>query len=121
MIESRIRRERYSSAIDGMGSEILELTRDLFRPYNQPRRESTVSRTSGWTPDSSIGPGSRSHRDSIMAITQHDNPQLQSEPTSGSESASPALAAPDTTWWNQYKPSLSPIPSMSCQRGARRI
>ena len=32
--ESRLRREQYATAIDAMGSEILELTRDLFRPYN---------------------------------------------------------------------------------------
>ena len=109
--ESRLRRERYSSAIDAMGSEILELTRDIFRPYSS-RRESTTSRTSGWTPESSVGPGSRSHRSSIMASTQLDIPQLQTQSdTPSSGQASPA--APDTTWWNNYKPSLSPIPSMS--------
>jgi len=109
--ESRLRRERYSVAIDAMGSEILELTRDIFRPYSS-RRESTASRTSGWTPESSTGPGSRSHRSSIMASTQLDIPQLQTQSdTPSSGQASPA--APDTTWWNNYKPSLSPIPSMS--------
>jgi hypothetical protein len=120
--ESRLRRERYASAIDGMGSEILELTRDLFRPYSSPRRESTVSRSSGWTPESSAGPkspiplGNRSHRGSLTAALR-DSPQLQtqlsSEPNSSSGPASPALGRPDPTWWTGYMPSLSPIPSMS--------
>ena len=108
--ESRLRRERYATAIDAMGSEILELTRDLFRPYNSPRRESTVSRSSAWTPESSSG--QRSHRGSISAAL-HDKPQVHSEPTSGSGPPSPAIGRPEQTWFNAYMPSLSPIPSMS--------
>ncbi|KAK0124256.1 hypothetical protein ONS95_009229 [Cadophora gregata] len=118
--ESRLRRERYASAIDDMGSEILELTRDLFRPYSSPRRESMVSRSSAWTPESSTGPrspgpmGNRSHRGSLMAAL-HDAPKLQTaqEPSSGSTPSSPALGRPESTWWTGYMPSLSPIPSMS--------
>ncbi|CZT51998.1 uncharacterized protein RSE6_13231 [Rhynchosporium secalis] len=118
--ESRLRRERYASAIDDMGSEILELTRDLFRPYSSPRRGSTVSRSSAWTPESSTGPrspglvGNRSHRGSLMAAL-HDAPTLQTapEPSSGSTPSSPAIGRPESTWWTGYMPSLSPIPSMS--------
>ncbi len=120
--ESRLRRERYASAIDAMGSEILELTRDLFRPYSSPRRESTVSRSSGWTPESSAGTrspiplGNRSHRSSLAAVLR-DSPQLQTqrtpEPSSGSGPPSPAVGRPDPSWWTGYMPSLSPIPSMS--------
>lgn len=114
--ESRLRRERYASAIDKMGSEILELTRDLFKPYGSSRRESTVSRDSGWTPDSSAHPGSRSHRSSILASSQLDIPQLQMstpEHQSSSGQASPALPTGDSAWYNNYKPSLSPIASIN--------
>ncbi|KAE8451528.1 hypothetical protein EG329_003601 [Mollisiaceae sp. DMI_Dod_QoI] len=117
--ESRLRRERYASAIDAMGSEILELTRDLFRPFSNSRRESNVSRSSGWTPESSAGPKSptlpRSHRGSLMAAL-HDTPKLQTnfEPSSGSKSGpDPGSDRPESTWWTGYMPSLSPIPSMS--------
>ncbi|TVY68702.1 hypothetical protein LSUE1_G007236, partial [Lachnellula suecica] len=117
--ESRLRRERYAGAIDAMGSEILELTRDLFRPYNSARRESTVSRSSGFTPESSDAPMSppmRSHRGSLIAAL-HDTPQLQTQlppaPASGSSASSPAQGRPESTWWSGYMPSLSPIPSMS--------
>jgi hypothetical protein len=104
--ESRLRRDRYASAIDAMGSEILELTRDLFRPYSS-RRESEASRNA-WTPESSTG--QRSHRNSI-SNRNDESIQSKSEPTSGSGPASPAGARNDT--WNNYMPSLSPIPSMS--------
>ncbi|KAF4637949.1 hypothetical protein G7Y89_g125 [Cudoniella acicularis] len=113
--ESRLRRERYSSAIDAMGSEILELTRDLFRPYSTPRRESNVSRSSDWTPESSnapMSPAMRPHRGTIVTSLR-DNPPLQAEPSSGSPGSSPAVGKGDTNHWNGYMPSLSPIPSMS--------
>ncbi|KAG9231104.1 hypothetical protein BJ875DRAFT_130673 [Amylocarpus encephaloides] len=110
--ESRIRRERYAGAIDAMGSEILELTRDLFRPYTQKEREQSVmSRNSEWTPESSAGPLSppmRSHRGSS------GTPQPQSANTPESTNPSPAAGGrPESQWWNGYMPSLSPIPSMS--------
>lgn len=114
--ESRIRRGRYSEAIDSMGSEILELTRDLFRPYSKARRASSTSRSGDvWAPGSAgpkASPDVHTHRGSIMAAL-HDGPQLQSnqEPTQGSTASSPAVR-PDSTWWGGYMPSLSPIPSM---------
>ncbi|KAM0136017.1 hypothetical protein ACHAO1_004846 [Botrytis cinerea] len=132
--ESRIRRDRYASAIDAMGSEILDLTRDLFRPNTGPRRDSSTSRASEFTPESSAAP--RSHRGSLVGAMK-ENLQLQnSEPRSGSRpptrptsrsnsrpgsranSAGPPSPVPtqqNPQWWSQpgYMPSLSPIPSMS--------
>ncbi|KAK2627292.1 hypothetical protein QTJ16_003258 [Diplocarpon rosae] len=118
--ESRLRRERYASAIDDMGSEILELTRDLFRPFSSPKRASTLSRPTAWTPESSTGPrspeppGMRTHRGPLMAAL-HDTPKLEIA-TESSSSASPTSTAtgrPESMWWKGYMPSLSPIPSMS--------
>ncbi|PQE16920.1 lifeguard 2 protein [Rutstroemia sp. NJR-2017a BBW] len=132
--ESRIRRDRYALAIDAMGSEILELTRDLFRPSNRPRRDSTVSRASEYTPQSSVEP--RSHRGSLNGAIK-DNAQQHPETRSSSRapsrpgsrsnsrpgsrsndagSSSPSFTRserPETQWWSGYMPSLSPIPSMS--------
>ncbi|CAK7205852.1 hypothetical protein SEUCBS139899_008631 [Sporothrix eucalyptigena] len=87
--ESRMRRERYGAAIGAMGSEIFDLTRDLFRPMipavaTAPtkghgvsgRRESVTSQGSAgvsagtsaveFTPQSSEP--SRSHRGSIASV-----------------------------------------------------
>ncbi|CAK7209781.1 hypothetical protein SCUCBS95973_000557 [Sporothrix curviconia] len=79
--ESRVRRERYAAAIGAMGSEIFDLTRDLFRPMlpvmaTTPRRESVTSQGSTgvsagtsaveFTPQSSEP--SHSHRGSIASV-----------------------------------------------------
>ncbi|SPO02694.1 uncharacterized protein DNG_05367 [Cephalotrichum gorgonifer] len=94
--ESRIRRERYGGAIAAMGSEIFDLTRDLFRPM-ESRRESGTSWGGGeWTPQSSG--------------------HVNSAPPSATVPDSPAAAGTPTNpnWGsNNYMPSLSPILSMS--------
>ena len=114
--ESRLRRERYSSAIGAMGSEILDLTRDLFRPMNPPRRDSSVSQTSEWTPQT---PDPKSQRNSFGS-TSRDQVQPNSTPNSAPSSAglsqhSPSHGPSGSGNWNsqQYMPSLSPILSMS--------
>jgi hypothetical protein len=111
--ESRLRRERYSSAIGAMGSEIFDLTRDLFRPM-AVRRESTTSQTSGveFTPQSSEP--SRSHRGSMGSVFR-DTPQASgsnSAPASAGMPMSPT--GPPAGWQAEnFIPSLSPILSMS--------
>lgn len=94
--ESRIRRERYGGAIAAMGSEIFDLTRDLFRPM-ESRRESGMSWGGGeWTP--------------------HSTGQVNSAPPSATVPESPAaIGTPANQNWgsNNYMPSLSPILSMS--------
>lgn len=94
--ESRIRRERYGGAIAAMGSEIFDLTRDLFRPM-EARRESGTSWSAGeWTPQSSG--------------------QVNSAPPSATVPDSPGpTGTPTNQNWgtNNYMPSLSPILSMS--------
>ncbi|KAI1077289.1 hypothetical protein F5B20DRAFT_583535 [Whalleya microplaca] len=107
--ESRLRRERYSTAIGAMGSEIFDLTRDLFRPM-KIRRDSTNSLSSEWTPQVSE---TKSQRNSLnSAVREHG--QSNSAPASASLTNSPVCAPPPTAnWTSQYMPSLSPILSMS--------
>ncbi|TPX18816.1 uncharacterized protein E0L32_011495 [Thyridium curvatum] len=114
--ESRIRRERYSTAIGAMGSEIFDLTRDLFRPM-AARRESVNSQISApeFTPQSSEP--SRSHRGSFGSVSREAGPS--SGPSSAPASANLPPLSPVTGPQNQgnyqsnYMPSLSPILSMS--------
>ncbi|KAK0707461.1 hypothetical protein B0H67DRAFT_495960 [Lasiosphaeris hirsuta] len=118
--ESRIRRERYGAAIGAMGSEVLDLTRDLFRPMPTARRESTNSATSGTvelTPQSSEP---RSHRESAGSAfggNSHNNantPSAASAPSSSVQVSSPTVGPSNGNWpTNNYMPSLSPILSMS--------
>ncbi|KAF6813790.1 hypothetical protein CMUS01_12761 [Colletotrichum musicola] len=108
--ESRIRRERYSSAIGAMGSEIFDLTRDLFRPM-AARRESGVSQAE-WTPQSSEP--TRSHRGSLNSVYRETPGESSSAPTSANVTISPAGGTPNNAnWTSNYMPSLSPILSMS--------
>lgn len=95
--ESRIRRERYGGAITTMGSEIFDLTRDLFRPM-EARRESGTSWSGGeWTPQSNGHINSAS-----PSATIPDSPAAAGTPTN------------NPNWGtNNYMPSLSPILSMS--------
>ncbi|KAK3998271.1 hypothetical protein QBC44DRAFT_228203 [Cladorrhinum sp. PSN332] len=112
--ESRIRRERYGAAIGAMGSEVLDLTRDLFRPM-PARRESMTSATSGTvelTPQSSEP---RSHRGSISsAVGNNQGGSSANTPTSACPSPSPGPPSNPNQWQSSnYMPSLSPILSMS--------
>ncbi|KAI9761755.1 MAG: hypothetical protein M4579_000849 [Chaenotheca gracillima] len=89
--ESRMRRDRYAGAIDAMGSEILDLTRDLFRPTPKSEVSSPESRDGAW----SSRPGS-------LSSAVQESPNSLKSPTRQESSSFPA-----------YKPSLSPILSMS--------
>ncbi|KAK8069845.1 hypothetical protein PG994_006461 [Apiospora phragmitis] len=111
--ESRIRRERYNSAIGAMGSEIFDLTRDLFRPM-RTRRDSNTSQTSEWAPQMSE---SRSQRNSMSSVFGREaaQPQPHSAPATASIPVSP-IGGPNNSNWqsnSNFMPSLSPILSMS--------
>ncbi|KAK8115939.1 hypothetical protein PG984_012441 [Apiospora sp. TS-2023a] len=112
--ESRIRRERYNSAIGAMGSEIFDLTRDLFRPM-RARRDSNASQTSEWAPPMSE---TRSHRNSMTSVFGREAGQQQSHsaPASAGIPVSPSGGPSNNTNWqsnSNFMPSLSPILSMS--------
>ncbi|RGP77674.1 hypothetical protein FLONG3_4247 [Fusarium longipes] len=107
--ESRIRRERYSVAIGAMGSEIFDLTRDLFRPMVAQARRDSASSQDQFTPD--LREPEQSRRGSVGSNVG-ESPQPASKtanvPTSPSGNNPPNL-----NWSGNYMPSLSPILSMS--------
>ncbi|KAF7542172.1 hypothetical protein G7054_g66 [Neopestalotiopsis clavispora] len=107
--ESRLRRERYNSAIGAMGSEIFDLTRDLFRPM-KVRRDSDSSQASEWTPQVSATLP-RSSTGSLFGKEPASQPS--SAPTSAGVPISPSGPPPNVNWSSGYKPALSPILSMS--------
>ena len=107
--ESRIRRERYASAIGMMGSEIFDWTRDLFKPLSAATRESGPS--DGWTPESSEP--TRSQRGSFGSSYRGEF-MTNSDPSSANLPMSPTGAPQNSiNWTSNYMPSLSPILSMS--------
>ncbi|KAH5173603.1 hypothetical protein HBH77_209510 [Parastagonospora nodorum] len=123
--ESRLRRDRYSSAFDAMAGDIMDLTRDLWRSYGNTGRRSatpnaqiTPSILSGRRSQASVAGGSPDTRPSASMPTTAASPASSvGNFTPHTEPASPASAssqkARDTSWSNNYHPSLSPIPSMA--------
>lgn len=108
--ESRIRRQRYASAMDMMGSETLELTRDLFRPYADRERKASASfsSTTSSRADNSAG------RTTPLSDSRPGSRQ-DSAPTSASDEQAKSQGRPDSAWFNTYLPSLSPIESVAHQ------
>lgn len=108
--ESRIRRERYSGAIGAMGSEIFDLTRDLFRPMIPTVRRPSDASQDGFTPSSAP---LRPHRGSIDSSCGGEG--SSSAPGSAGIIPSPSAAGPsnNANYTSNYMPSLSPILSMS--------
>ncbi|KAF2116337.1 hypothetical protein BDV96DRAFT_49738 [Lophiotrema nucula] len=121
--ESRLRRDRYSAAFDSMASDILDLTRDLWRSYGSTGRRSVTpsaqsasvpsgrrsqASTAGESPDTrfsnSVPTTAASPASSIANFTPHTEPNSP---------ASASSQRPHELWNKDYHPTLSPIPSMA--------
>ncbi|KAL5598575.1 uncharacterized protein BROUX77_006409 [Berkeleyomyces rouxiae] len=112
--ESRIRRERYSNAISIMGSEIFDLTRDLFRPMAS-RRSSSVSQ-SDWTPQSSVSllPSATTANTNFGDGADLSSSAPNSASMTSSLPPSPGPMGNNLQWSaHGFMPSLSPILSLS--------
>ncbi|KAK7723625.1 hypothetical protein SLS57_004439 [Botryosphaeria dothidea] len=120
--ESRLRRDRYSAAFEAMASDILDLTRDMWRSYttNSTGRRST-------TPNKMVdatSPSQHERKDSISSVessianaspvisSANYSPRVASESplSSASSHGPPGRNRGDSTSW---QPCLSPIPSMA--------
>ncbi|KAI9884305.1 MAG: hypothetical protein M1823_003914 [Watsoniomyces obsoletus] len=97
--ESRLRSSRYTGAIESMGSQMSDLTRDLFRPYPEIEAPSSNSTRQ---PAKNSRPSPRTSLNQVVHEAFRA-PTQQPPPTT----------RPETAWWGGYMPSLSPIPSMS--------
>lgn len=123
--ESRLRRDRYSSAFDAMAGDIMDLTRDMWRSYGNsgrrsatPNAQGTPSILSGRRSQASVAGESPDTRPSASMPTTAASPaSSMGNFTPHTEPASPSSAssqkARDASWSNNYHPSLSPIPSMA--------
>ncbi|KAI5356858.1 hypothetical protein Slin15195_G052440 [Septoria linicola] len=117
--ESRVRRDRYSTAYNAMASDILDLTRDMWRSYNMRggRRAVTPS-----TSMSSIDPSLPAWASDSLPTSAHGMPSSASslgEFTPATDTGSngdfgEGFERGETRQWaDSFKPSLSPIPSMA--------
>ncbi|OJD40513.1 protein lifeguard 2 [Diplodia corticola] len=118
--ESRLRRDRYSSAFEAMASDILDLTRDMWRSYTS----TSAGRRSGTPNKMDSTPVSQHERqDSISSVESFANPSpaissatfsprgaSESPLSSASSHGTPGRTRGDS---NSWQPCLSPIPSMA--------
>jgi len=121
--ESRLRRDRYSAAFDAMAGDVVDLTRDLWRSNSTTgRRSATPSAksgsivpsgtrsqgsTAGESPDTRLSISIPTTAASPASSVQNFTPQTEpASPTSAS-----SQRARETSW--NYRPVLSPIPSMA--------
>ncbi|KAL8970930.1 MAG: hypothetical protein Q9197_003551, partial [Variospora fuerteventurae] len=123
--ESRIRREQYATVFEEEAVSITELTQGLFKRQSQvhsPREIRHAAKTEGIanvahdrgaSSMSDSANESNRHRSSSLASRTHESPMSISTDC-GSQNR------PDSSWWNDYIPSLSPIASMSAVTGQDR-
>lgn len=110
--ESMIRRERYAAAIDAMGSEILELTRDLFRPYSKAQKEATQMQSmTGHSSRQASKESEHLERNGKLPSIHTDSQDGSRPGSSSSGLASSSPCHPDAAYYSKdaFKPSLSPI------------
>lgn len=111
--ESRVRRDRYSEAFDALGTDVLDLTRDLWRTDSQIRRNKTPTPSSGqYTPNRRASDESRLHEPSSASSASNNNSATftpTTEPDSPRSPARPGRTEPRSS----FQPMLSPIPSMA--------
>jgi hypothetical protein len=108
--ESRMRRDRYSAAFDGMASDILDLTRDLWRSYHSAGRRSTTPNASS-AASSNVEHSADSYANTASSSSSNPNYTPRSEPESPSSVVGRTRG--ESQLWDRYEPCLSPIPSMN--------
>ena len=119
--ESRLRRDRYTSAYNAMAGDILDLTRDMWRSYTRQSKRAATPSTSMSSFDPT-GPSGASDGQPVSA--QGNIPSSGSsfgDFTPGTDAGSMydstegfGVERSDSRQWGEaFKPSLSPIPSMA--------
>ncbi|KAJ9666624.1 hypothetical protein H2201_003283 [Coniosporium apollinis] len=117
--ESRLRRDRYSTAFDSMASDILDLTRDMWRPYNGAGRRPTTPGSSGpksaaetWRSRSSTDNDTPSQPTGVSSGPSNASFTPRTEPDSPASASSQTRGRGESQTWAAFQPCLSPIPSM---------
>lgn len=115
--ESRIRRDIYSDAFESLGGDVLELTRDMWKPL--VKRSRTPNNVSTPT-NGRITPQSAAQQtveippapSSASSFTQGGSQTPLTEASSPGSAFVPLRTRPESRQ-NAYQPALSPIPSMA--------
>ncbi|KAL9599008.1 MAG: hypothetical protein Q9219_004123 [cf. Caloplaca sp. 3 TL-2023] len=120
--ESRIRREQYASLFEEEEIMIEDLTKGLFERQTKSRLPGKIRSAS---PKEELGKSVRDSRtssisDSANESSWHRSSSIASRTHESSTSATTDCSSqnrPESSWWKDYVPCLSPIASMSIATG----
>ncbi|KAM0701996.1 hypothetical protein Q7P35_010906 [Cladosporium inversicolor] len=117
--ESRLRRDRYQLAYNNMAGDVMDLTRDMWRSYTRESKRAITPSTSmssmdptipSWASDGGL-PSAHGAMPSSASSMGEFTPATDT--ASIDDSADMLDRADSRQWGEQFKPSLSPIPSMA--------
>nr|OQO23694.1 hypothetical protein B0A51_11838 [Rachicladosporium sp. CCFEE 5018] len=117
--ESRLRRDRYSTAYNAMAGDIVDMTRDMWRSYTGIGKRAVTPSTSmssldhtipSWASDGRPGSAANANMPSSASSMGEFTPGTDA---SSMGDAGDLIERAERQWGEQFKPSLSPIPSMA--------
>ncbi|KAH0366773.1 hypothetical protein KCU65_g5083, partial [Aureobasidium melanogenum] len=110
--ESRLRRGLYSEAFNTMAGDIMELTRDMWRPLPVTAEHGTIRSKSRSPESANIMIEMDGSFNTSMTSTAELTPATDTE-SLADESQDGKDKRPPNPWGDKFKPCLSPIPSMA--------
>lgn len=117
--ESRLRRDKYQSAYEKMAGDVIDLTRDMWRSHTRESRRVITPSTSMSSMDHTIpswasdGGLASAHGAMPSSASSMGDFTPATDTSSFDDSADLLDRADSRQWGEQFKPSLSPIPSMA--------
>ncbi|KAL8718706.1 MAG: hypothetical protein Q9225_004187 [Loekoesia sp. 1 TL-2023] len=120
--ESRIRREQYAAVFEEEEISVSKLTQNLFEHHADPRSSEEIHNASSVADQA---PQARESRTPSMSDSANESNWRRSSSVASRTHESPISTAtdcspqnrPESSWWNDYVPCLSPIASMSIPTG----
>ena len=117
--ESRLRRDRYPTAYNAMAGDIVDLTRDMWRSYTRQSKRAVTPSTSMSSFDPTVPSSASDGQPASAHGHQPSSASSLGDFTPATDTGSigdlgNSIEQPESRQWGeQFKPSLSPIPSMN--------
>ena len=118
--ESRLRRDRYTAAYNAMAGDIVDLTRDMWRSHTKQGKRAATPSTTMSSCDPTVPSWASDGQPTSAQGNMPSSASSFGEYTPGTDANSlndfdgSSMERSDSRQWGeQFKPSLSPIPSMA--------
>ncbi|EME45322.1 hypothetical protein DOTSEDRAFT_71149 [Dothistroma septosporum NZE10] len=118
VLESRLRRDKYTSAYNAMAGDIVDLTRDMWRSYSgNASKRSVTPNTAMSSADPTVSSWASDGQPTSAHTNMPSSASSMGEFTPATDTGSIGDLGFERTetrqWADSFKPSLSPIPSMA--------